>query len=500
MREHRCPFNLVGSAISAVVVLACLFVSGCNGQAGTGEGSRYNVLFITMDDYRPMMGAYGRDFIHTPALDSLSEDGLLFTRAYVQQAWCAPSRTSFLTGLRPDSTRVYDLVTHFRETVPDVVTMPQYFRKQGYFTAAFGKVYHRGMDDSLSWTEATWEPDVEDPLKHYVRTENRARIDEPTEGYAAPTESAAVPDSAYPDGMITNRAIQTLKRVQNRPFFLAVGFYKPHMPFNAPQKYWELYDRDSLPAPSITDLPKGAPEYGFMTWKEHHNYDGVPDIPNGKPQPDSIARRLRHGYYASVSYIDAQIGRLRDALRRQGVADETIIAVVGDHGWKLGEYNTWSKHTLYEVDTRVPLIIDRPGSAAGRTDAIVELLDLYPTLADLAGLDVPEGPQGVSLRELFDKPEASVKSAAFSQFIRNADRTYTTYEDAVAMGQAVRTDRYRFIRWIERPEAGGDTTRELYDHRKDPAETVNRAGRDGYGDVMSRLEGMADERFKTPFP
>lgn len=488
----------IAASLALLAALATL-LSACGGRPDAEALSRPNVLFITVDDLRPMLGAYGERYMHTPHIDRLAENGLLFRRAFVQQAWCSPSRTSVLTGLRPDSTRVYDLVTHFRDTVPDVVTLPQYFRQHGYFTGAFGKVYHRGMDDSLSWTEGTWEPDVADPLKHYVLPENIDRLDAPKQGYAAPTESAAVPDSAYPDGMITDRAIENLKRVRDRPFFLAVGFYKPHMPFNAPRTYWDLYDRTALPEPAVRDLPHGAADYAFMRWKEHHNYDGVPAIPNGTPQPDSIARRFRHGYVASVSYVDAQVGRLLAALDETGVVDETIVVVWGDHGWKLGEYNTWSKHTLYDIDTRVPLIIDRPGRPEGATDAIVELLDLYPTLTALAGLPPPAHTQGTSVRYLFDDAEAEGKEAAYSQFIRNAERTYTTYSEAVAMGQAVRTDRYRLIRWITR-SAAPDTTVELYDHARDPRETMNRADDAEYADVVDRLMGRADARFKTPFP
>ena len=482
-----------------VVLILLPLLAACVPERPRHVHAPVNVLFIVADDLRPLVSAYGAAGIHTPHIDRLAESGFIFRRAYVQQAWCSPSRTSVLTGLRPDRTRVYDLVTHFRTTAPEAVTLPQYFRKHGYFTAAVGKVFHRGLDDARSWSVPTWEPAVDDPLKHYVLPENMALLSVAKRGYATPTEAADVPDEVYPDGQITSRAIELLSTRGNQPFFLAVGFYKPHLPFNAPRRYWDLDAPDDVDVPAAQGPPVGAPPYAFLKWAEHTNYTGVPQRPNGTSQPDSIARSLIHGYYACVSYIDAQVGRLLDALEREGLADNTIVVFWGDHGWKLGEYDTWSKHTNYEVDTRVPLIIRSPHRPGGTgSDAVVELLDLYPTLVEMAGLPAAEGVQGVSLVPLIEGQPMPAKTAAYSQFIRNEERTYTTYAEAVMMGQAVRTERYRLVRWIDR--AGAQQALELYDHRHDPHETVNVAAEGQYQATVQQLRETLDHTFDAPFP
>jgi iduronate 2-sulfatase len=489
---------------SREIILFTLFalMSSQTGMCQSAQATNppYNVLFISVDDLRPLLGCYGATGVYSPHIDALASQGTLFTRAYAQQAWCSPSRTSLLTGLRPDRTRVYDLETHFRTTVPDAVTLPQYFKQHGYLVASLGKVFHESLDDSLSWSIPAWLPAVEDPLRHYVRTENSANAVQ-RRGYAAPTECAPVADEAYPDGQITAQAIQMLNRLAGKPFFLAVGFYKPHLPFTAPEKYWQLYDPLKLPLPAFTHAPINAPPYAFMKRAEHHNYVGVPAIPNGTPLPDSLTRNLIHGYYACVSYIDAQVGLLIDALRQLNLADNTIVVLWGDHGWKLGEYGSWSKHTNYEIDTRVPLIIRAPGQGKPglQTGALTELLDVYPTLTDLAGLPAPGGVQGQSLRPLMFGREKKHKQAVFSQFIRNVTLTHTSYADAVVLGQTVRTDQYRLVRWIDRNNPKRTIASELYNHLTDPHETINQASNPEFEQVVKQLTKLLDQNF-TPEP
>lgn len=452
------------------------------------SASPTNVLLICIDDLRPELGCYGQKAISTPNIDRLADEGTLFERAYVQQAWCSPSRTSMLTGLRPDSTRVYDLTTHFRDQVPDAITLPQYFKQQGYFAASFGKVFHSGMDDEQSWSTKAWKPPVEDPIKAYLLPENLALTEQPRPGYAAPTESADVDDNAYPDGQVAQAAIKQLEALGEKPFFLAVGFYKPHLPFTAPEKYWAKYDRNALPMPEITTPPENAPPWAYRLYSEHLNYKGVPQIPMGEPLPDQWTRQLIHGYYAAVSYVDAQVGRLLTALDDLGLADNTMVVLWGDHGWKLGDYALWSKHTNYEVDTRVPLVIRLPGATGGkRISAIVECLDLYPTLVELAKLSQPMAVDGKTFAGLLKGGTNSHQGFAISQFIRNPGRGHTNYEQSTVIGDAIRTDQYRFVRWREKKSPYTTVALELYDHSKDPKETINVANQPEYSDTVEAL-------------
>ena len=381
------------------------------------SGARPNVLFIAVDDLRPELGVYGASHIHSPNIDRLARSGTLFRRAYVQQAVCSPSRTSLMTGLRPDSTHVYDLVTHFRETVPGVVTLPQHFGRHGYRTAYWGKIYHAGLLDSLSWTDGGDRLEPEHNWRGYVREENQL-IAAQNRGRGPAYERVETPDGAYPDGQIASHAVASLRQFAegDEPFFLAVGFYKPHLPFNAPERYWALYDSGAVALPDVQTPPAGVSELATTNWGELRNYHG---IPKEGPVSDSLARTLIHGYYASTSYTDAQVGRVLDELDRLGLAENTIVILWGDHGWKLGDYGDWSKHTNFELDTHAPLMVRAPGMEAEQeTDALVEFVDIYPTLVDLAGLPLPEHLQGTSFAPLLEEPGRPWKGAAFSQHPR----------------------------------------------------------------------------------
>jgi arylsulfatase A-like enzyme len=473
--------------------------------AAPAVAARPNVLFIAVDDLRPELGCYGNAVVKSPHIDRLAARGMVFTRAYCQQAVCSPSRTAILTGLRPDITRVWDLDTHFRTAQPDCITLPQHFKANGYHCAALGKVYHKGFEDGRSWSEPHWYPigravdtDSVDWTKQLV-----TRHDVNVEEYAHPLKAGTAPanerkgkspkkgpafevspksDDELPDGATAREAVRRLRQLKDRrePFFLAVGFLKPHLPFVAPKKYWDLYDPAAIPAPAIDHLPAGAPEFAGHNNSELHNYPGVPE---GEPIPADFARTLRHGYYACVSYTDAQIGRLLDALDAEGLADDTIIVLWGDHGWQLGDHGLWHKHTNFELATRAPLLISVPKAAtAGRScPAPVEFVDVYPTLAELCGLPAPSGVAGASLKPFIDDPAAPAAKVAISQYPRSLGKGAGS-----VMGYSIRDDRWRLTLWRERNGTKIVAT-ELYDEQNDPAETVSLHDRPEHRGVIESL-------------
>ncbi|MEO0330869.1 MAG: sulfatase, partial [Bacteroidota bacterium] len=443
-----------------------------------------NVLFIAVDDLRPELGCYGKDYIQSPNIDRLAGQGLVFNRVYCQQAVCSPSRTSLMTGLRPDSSHVYDLQTYFRDVVPaSVTTISQHFMQQGYHAEFWGKIFHAAILDSASWSV---EGDNQDrriepqwPMENwraYVTDESNEMADQ-NDGGGPPYERAVVPDTAYPDGIVAQRAIETLEKLsqQDQPFFLGVGFYKPHLPFNAPQKYWDLYDPADIELPDQNTPPEGAPDVALTEWDELRAYSLIPLEKNVN---DTIARNMIHGYRACVSYTDAQIGKVLDELDRLGLRENTIVILWGDHGWKLGDYGDWCKHTNFELDTRSPLIVSAPGmEAAGQqTNALVEFVDIYPSLCELAGLPLPNHLQGKSFVPLMSNPKQEWKQVALSQFPR---------QQGEVMGYSMRTDRYRYTRWQDK--SGATVAQELYDHRNDPIAYQNLATSVEYADTVQQL-------------
>ncbi|MCA8951607.1 MAG: sulfatase [Planctomycetes bacterium] len=457
--------------------------------ASPASGKRLNVLFLAVDDLRPALGCYGDPVAITPCIDRLAARGTIFRRAYCQQALCSPSRLSLMTGRRPDTTRVWDLDTHFRAAMPDVVTLPQHFRQNGYFTRSFGKIYHGGgpaAKDPPSWS-AKPRFDTGDP-RRYVTPANLAS----TGAKRASTERGDVDEDGYTDGMICAAAIAELEQLAQRgdaePFFLAVGFHKPHLPFCAPAKYWDLYDRDAIPLPDPATAPADAPEYAMRSWRE---LEGYTDIADDGAIPVEQIRTLRHGYYACVSYADALVGRLLDALARVGHSDDTVVVLWGDHGYHLGEQSLWTKANNFELSVRVPLIVALPTAAGavartGPTDALVELVDLYPSLAELCGLPAPDGVEGTSFVPLLADPERPWKRAVFHQFPRAPEGRNRHRGRGAVMGYAARTDRYRYVEW--RDSASGEVAaRELYDQAEDPRETVNLAGSAAHADAVAEL-------------
>lgn len=461
---------------TAMMTTAAMTVGNPMSNAGNSRAAR-NVLFLIVDDLRPQLGCYGLDWMATPHIDRLAKNGTLFERASCQFPVCGPSRASLLSGVRPTMSRFRKWNARVDADAPGILTLPQHFRQNGYATQSLGKVFHDSDDCIKSWSGGSWIPEgvLGGALNSYAIDSNRALA---KEGKSPPYESAAVEDSVYGDGRIAARAIEELRGYarQQTPFFLAVGFLRPHLPFNAPERYWKLYSRQKLPLARNPDSPRDVPKEALHNWEELRNYH---NIPKQGPLDASTTRALIHGYCASTSYLDAQVGAVLHALAELKLRENTTIVFCADHGWQLGEHGLWTKHTLFQTALHTPLIVSGPDIPPGqRVQGLVENLDLYPTLCDLHGLTVPAHVEGKSLRPLLQNPSAPGKEAVFS---RNS------------LGDSIKTDRYRYSEW--RNEQGKVTGSTLYDHEIDPDEDHNIAGssehRDLVRDLSSRLPRTA---------
>ncbi len=495
--KHLARFSLV---FFLAATLGFIFLTRSSGPAAQPHGDRPNILFIPVDDLRPELGAYGNRVIKTPYIDRLAADGVIFTRAYCQQALCNPSRASLLTGRRPDEIRVWDLEVHFREHLPDAITLPQFFKNNGYYTVGYGKTFHSSLPDSVSWHE---EP-------NRVRPPAQQGNVLPGQAKRGPSlDSADVDDEFYRDGEQTTQAIRKLRELKDKqqPFFLSVGFHKPHLPFVAPKKYWDLYKRAEIPVASNQFVPEGSPVFAVHGDSELRQYADRRDLPkpDGTPYGLEKQREQVHAYYACVSYVDAQIGRLLDELERLGLRENTIVVLWGDHGWKLGEHNSWGKMSNYETDTNAPLIFSGKGvKAKGRKSAaLTEFVDIYPTLLDLAGFEIPGYLQGASLAPLLEDPDKAWKTAAFSQYLLGRFGT-DEYRRQERMGYAIRTDQYRYVAWYEwdkkGKKRGAFLAAELFDHKRDPEENINLAGRSDYRETEARLAIQLESGWKSHLP
>jgi iduronate 2-sulfatase len=501
----------------------------CNGAESTPEAPKkpLNVLFIAVDDLRPELGCYGSDIAVTPNIDALAARGLLFNRAYCQQAICGPSRASLMTGTRPETNGVWENYANFREITPDILTLPQHFWANGYETVYSGKIYHgRFNDEEKSWSRSPTKPEMEKPRNPggYALEENQklylANQQAMKEKYGNNTyglglgpayEMADVPDQEYMDGWHTDQAIATMHDLvkKDKPFFLGFGFHHPHLNWTTPKKYWDLYNREDIAAADFAIAPEAGAAMGLHASFELRVRDGVPD---SGPIEGELATTLKHAYLASVSYVDAQIGRMMTELEAADQMDNTIIILWGDHGWHLGDMGIWGKATNYEIGTRVPLMISTPDMSdevrGQRTDALVELVDMYPTLAELAGLELPDHLEGQSFVPLLSEPQREWKAAAMSQYPNPALREWAanplsagmreTYFGPLIeevetriieqqgekwdrdlfenhlMGYAMRTDRYRLVAWKDRRDKAAEPVYvEVYDHQNDPQERVN---------------------------
>lgn len=504
--------NYLYLALSAFWLLVA-----CQDSPSDLEKSRPNVLFISIDDLRPSLGAYGDTLAITPHIDQLAAEGMTFRQVYCQAAVCAPSRASLMMGIRPDSTRVWHLGDQFRQINPAAVTMPQYFARFGYHTVNIGKIFHNYMPDSVSWDEPDLRPAQylrpewlgRDGETFYISEEvNASQVSKRDSllklrpvRYAngwntGPAwEAADVHDTLYYDGAQTELAKRTLNRLarMNQPFYLGLGYFRPHLPFAVPKKYWDLYNPAAIPLPNNPNIPKNAPVHTLNSMYELRHYDGFNHI--GHPtstyrMSEDTVRKLRQGYYASVSYIDALLGDLITHLKALDLYDNTIIIVWGDHGWKLGDHNSWGKMTNFNIDLKVPMIIRYPNQAQRgvETYAITELVDMFPSLCELAGIAVPGYLQGTSFVPLLEDPDRSWKSAAFSQFHR---RPRVSADGKRYMGYSINTGQFHYIEWYtwdaETGTRGDLTDRELYHSLKDPYETVNVAASEEYQTVIQNL-------------
>jgi arylsulfatase A-like enzyme len=460
--------------------------------AHADEKKPLNVLFIAVDDLRPELGCYGHRQILSPNIDKLAASGMLFERAYCQQAVCAPSRASLMTGCRPDSTKVTDLKTPLPTVRPDLLTLDHNFKEHGYTTISLGKIFHHAEnDDSVGWSEPPWRPEHGE-FPWFVLPENKM----PTTGTEAnppkgkrgpPVEAADVDDDAYPDGQTATRAVEYLQKLKDadKPFFLAVGFVKPHLPFACPKKYWDLYDRNKIELPDDMRPPKDGPKVALTNWPELRQYRGMP---KQGPLTDAQAKELVHGYYACVSQSDALVGKVLAELDRLGLRDNTIVILWGDHGWHLGEHSLWTKHTNFEIATHAPLMISGPGIKPNqRTSALVEFVDVYPSLCELTGLPLPKQLEGSSFVPLLSDPTRSWKTAAFSQFPHEG-----------RMGRTVTDGRYRFTLWPAKGNAPEEL--ELYDHQTDPQEDVNLAGHADQAETVKRMTALLTDGWRAAKP
>ncbi len=513
-RRRAKPLTII---LLVFISLACQRASSAADDSQllrTKDKRRPNVLFIAVDDMRCELGCYGAAHVKSPNIDRLAASGVLFQRAYCQQAVCNPSRVSLLTGLRPDTTRVWDLVTEMRSVMPEVVTLSQYFRQNGYRSVAYGKIFHNPFPDAASWDEPTHnaqgvvaysEQNRQRLAAWRQQMRSEGKSEEAIERMRGPaSEIQEQPDEMNFDGRQTSDALGKMKELAagESPFFLAVGYIRPHLPFITPKPYWDLYDRASLPLAANPQRPNGMPAVafgdrnlgGFYELRGYMDYAGAPS-PLEQTLSEEQQRELRHGYYASISFIDAQVGRLLAGLDELGLSDNTIVVLWSDHGWKLGEHGSWCKQTLFELDTHAPLMIRAPGAKANgtSTQAITEFVDIYPTLCELAGLPVPSTLEGRSLKPLLDGATTTVKDAAFSQFPRKQDgRDY--------MGYAMRTQRYRYIEWLD-AQSGEVFARELYDHDTDPAEDQNIADQPEHTALLTELNATMWQILKRPaFP
>ena len=462
-----------------IFFLFAFFMINCHPVQKT-EPEKPNILFIAVDDLRPELGCYGHLQIKSPNIDKLAAEGLSFINAYCNVPVCGASRASLLTGIRPSMNRFVTWFTYAQDDAPDAISLPEYFKNNGYYTLSLGKVFHHIDDMPESWSEESWNPAKETGYLDYISEENK-KIMATASGTerASPFEAEDVDDESYHDGKIALRAIEKLHQLkqQDKPFFLATGFLRPHLPFNAPQKYWDLYPEELIHLPGNYYPPKNVPDNAMHNFGELRAYSG---IPAEGAVPDKMAHELIRGYYASVSYVDAQIGKVLDALEELGLAENTIVILWGDHGWQLGEHALWCKHANFKTSLNAPLIVRPPGfEGQSKTEGLVEFIDIYPSLCELAGLSLPDQLQGKSFVPLLKDPGLLWKNAVYSRFHK---------------GESVITTRYLYTEWFDKE--GNSIDRMIYDHEKDPEENINIIDDSNLQDTISYLHYQILEQMK----
>ncbi|MDG1743248.1 MAG: sulfatase [Polaribacter sp.] len=430
-----------------------------------------NLLFIMVDDLRPELNSYGKNRIISPNIDALATTGISFNRAYCNVPVCGASRASLLTGIRPTSTRFLRYDASIKKEAPEVLNLVQHLKNEGYTTVSNNKITHLKKDIE-DWDEE-WYPFIKG-WRNYVSEENIKLEEEGNHGFAY--ESPNVEDDAYNDGKTANKSIEDLKQLKaaGNPFFLAVGFVKPHLPFNAPKKYWDLYDPNNIELPENFKFPKDAPNTARHSWGELRYYK---DIPKKGQVTDKIAKKLIHGYYASVSYVDAQIGRLLNELDTLNLRENTVIILVGDHGWSLMEHGLWVKHSNFEVALQVPLIVNAPGIQKNkRTNSIAELVDIYPSICDLINVPKPKHLEGESFVNALHNPSKIFKNTAFARYQK---------------GETLIADNYFYTEWQRNNKT---ISKMLYDHNIDPNENRNLAIENRYKTIVDSLSHILNKK------
>jgi iduronate 2-sulfatase len=526
-------------ALGTLVVLLFFSVNSI------AQKNKPNVLFIAIDDLKPILGCYGNTLIKTPNIDRLAKMGTVFKSNYVQQAVCGPTRASILTGKRPDYTKVWDLKTKMRDINPTIISLPQYFISKGYSTQGIGKVYDpRCVDKELD--EPSWSvPYYKNAKKYYgvygepalgryqlpetkllvekyfneatAKGDSKAEANDYVQTKIKPSvENADVPDYAYTDGANTLKAKDVLVQLSKKsePFFFAVGISKPHLPFVAPQKYWDMYKREDMPIAPFQEQPKNAVKVSMHNAGEISVYSDIAALSSYSDQKDyglslpiDKQKELIHGYYAAISYADACVGVLLNTLDSLGLTKNTIIVLWGDHGWHLGDHNLWCKHTNFEEATHAPLIIAAPGMVANTTESQSEHIDIFPTLCDLAGIAMPNFIDGKSLKPLMKNAKAIVKEFSVSQYPRSnatAENETVGKNNTNAMGYSIRTKQYRYTIWMSNGFRSSQAFNkdliigtELYDYKNDPNETINVTNEKKYAVINIDMHKKMLAFFKT---
>ena len=474
----------LGTTLSRRGLLSAL--GGAGALAAGPDPRRLNILFVVSDDLNCSLGCYGHPAVQTPNIDRLARRGVLVEHAYCQYPVCQPSRTSFLSGLRPETTRVWNLVTPTRQYVGDAVFLPELFRKNGYFTAHAGKIYHTGeeCEDPRSW-------DVE--VREFGKNPPKAEIlqkggEHGPKGHSFEWDILKTEPARMPDGVVARKAAEWLEQYSrsDKPFFIGAGFRRPHAPYAAPKQFFDLYPPDKVA------LPDTSPDEFKRLLRAAVNHD-PPDV----PLTDLEIREHRAAYYASVSFMDAQLGVLLDAMDRLRLWDTTAVVFLGDNGYHLGEHGgLWHKNSLFEEGARIPLIVAGPGRLGNgtRCGRLAELVDLYPTLAELCGLTPPSTLEGTSLVPLLDAPSRTWKRAAFTMQGRGKERTEAA-KDIEFTGTSVRTERWRYTEWDH-----GRQGVELYDHQRDPKEVTNLADDPRHAKVRAELHQLLERGWRAALP
>ena len=464
MRKHK------------LIVIGCiLIILGCKSTTKNNtitSTNKKNVLFIMVDDLRPELNIYGQSQIISPNIDALANSGVTFNRAYCNVPVCGASRASLLTGIRPTSNRFLTYFSSIKKEAPNVLNLVQHLKNEGYTTISNNKITH--LKNDIDEWDQEWYPS-ENGWRNYISEENITLEENGKHGNAY--ENIDVKDDAYDDGKTANKSIEDLKKLkkEGNPFFLAVGFVKPHLPFNAPKKYWDLYDAEKIELPKNSVFPKSAPRKANHKWGELRYYNQVPK--QGQVS-ETMAKKLIHGYYASVSYVDAQIGKVINAIDNLGLRDNTVIILVGDHGWSLMEHGLWVKHSNFEVALQVPLIVSASNIPKNKkTNSIAELVDLYPSICELANISQPTHLEGESFVNALKNPSKIYKNTALARYHK---------------GETLVADSYFYTEWNKK---GKTIAKMLYDHKIDPDENRNLVLESAYNHIVDSLSILHKQKF-----